>query len=118
VQVKQKTPILSAKVLYWRMLNYVKPHWFTFSMSILALIILAATNTGFLATIKTVTDEGFVNSKQSNNALLPILLIGLLSLRALSGFISAYTMRWVGRKVIEQIRLDAFKANDIARELL
>lgn len=108
MQVKQKTPILSAKVLYWRMLNYVKPHWFTFSMSILALIILAATNTGFLATIKTVTDEGFVNSKQSNNALLPILLIGLLSLRALSGFISAYTMRWVGRKVIEQIRLDAF----------
>jgi ATP-binding cassette, subfamily B, bacterial MsbA len=108
VQVKQKTPILSAKTLYWRMLNYVKPHWLIFSISIIALIILSATNTGFLATIKTVTDEGFVNTQQSNHALLPLLLIGLLSLRALAGFISAYTMRWVGRKVIEQIRLDAF----------
>ncbi|MCH9848821.1 MAG: lipid A export permease/ATP-binding protein MsbA [Betaproteobacteria bacterium] len=90
------------------MLNYVKPHWLIFSISIIALIILSATNTGFLATIKTVTDEGFVNTQQSNHALLPLLLIGLLSLRALAGFISAYTMRWVGRKVIEQIRLDAF----------
>ena len=108
MQSQQKTPSLSAKKLYWRMLNYVKPHWLIFSISIIALIILSATNTGFLATIKTVTDEGFVNTQQSNHALLPLLLIGLLSLRALSGFISAYTMRWVGRKVIEQIRLDAF----------
>lgn len=108
MQSQQKTPSLSAKKLYWRMLNYVKPHWLIFSISIIALIILSATNTGFLATIKTVTDEGFVNTQQSNHALLPLLLIGLLSLRALAGFISAYTMRWVGRKVIEQIRLDAF----------
>ena len=108
MQSQQKTPSLSAKKLYWRMLNYIKPHWLIFSISIIALIILSATNTGFLATIKTVTDEGFVNTQQSNHALLPLLLIGLLSLRALSGFISAYTMRWVGRKVIEQIRLDAF----------
>lgn len=90
------------------MLDYVKPHWFIFGISILALITLSATNTGFLATIKTITDDGFVNTQQDNHALLPLLLISLLSLRAISGFISTYTMRWVGRKVIEQIRLDAF----------
>jgi ATP-binding cassette, subfamily B, bacterial MsbA len=99
---------ISPKKLYLRMLNYVKPQWLIFSLSILALIILSATNTGFLATIKTVTDEGFVNTDTHNSVFLPLMLIGLLSLRAFSGFISTYAMRWVGRKVIEQIRLDAF----------
>ncbi len=108
MEVKNKTPSLTAKKCYWRMLNYVKPHWLIFSISLLALILLSATNTGFLATIKTVTDEGFVSRDEHNSTLLPLMLIGLLSLRALSGFISSYTMRWVGRKVIEQIRLDAF----------
>jgi subfamily B ATP-binding cassette protein MsbA len=99
---------LDAKKLFGRMLSYVKPHWVIFSISILALIILSATNTGFLATIKKVTDDGFVNADTRNTVLLPLMLIGLLSLRALSGFTASYTMRWVGRKVIEQMRLDAF----------
>jgi ATP-binding cassette, subfamily B, bacterial MsbA len=100
---------LDTKTLYLRMLNYVKPHWILFSISILALIILSATNTGFLATIKTVTDEGFVNTSSENSLYLPFMLFGLLSLRAFAGFTSTYTMRWVGRKVIEQIRLDTFE---------
>lgn len=108
MQAKVKSQLFSAKQLYWRMLNYVKPYWLIFGISILALIILSATNTGFLATIKTVTDEGFTTSHEHNSVLLPLMLIGLLSLRALSAFVSSYSMRWVGRKVIEQIRLDAF----------
>lgn len=108
MQANKNTPALSAKKLYWRMLRYVQPHWLVFSISLLALVILSATNTGFLATIKTVTDEGFVHADKANTVLLPLMLIGLLALRALSGFTSSYTMRWVGRKVIEQIRLDAF----------
>jgi len=100
---------LRASQLYLRMMHYVKPHWAVFGISILALIILSATNTGFLATIKTVTDEGFGPARTTDNALLlPLMFIGLLSLRAFSGFLSIYTMRWVGRKVIEQMRLDAF----------
>lgn len=99
---------LDTKKLYLRMLSYVKPQWAIFSISIIALIILSATNTGFLATIKTVTDDGFVNTNTHNTYHLPLMLIGLLSIRALSGFTSTYSMRWVGRKVIEQIRLDAF----------
>jgi ATP-binding cassette, subfamily B, bacterial MsbA len=108
---KGKSPeskIVSAKKLYLRMLAYVRPQWLVFTISIVALVVLSATNTGFLATIKTVTDEGFVHNESHHSKLLPLMLIGLLSLRALSGFTSSYAMRWVGRKVIEQIRLDAF----------
>jgi ATP-binding cassette, subfamily B, bacterial MsbA len=104
--IKSKT--LNAKTLHLRMLMYVKQQWIVFSISILALMILSATNTGFLATIKMVTDEGFVNTDTHNRIFLPFMLIGLLALRAISGFTSSFAMRWVGRKVIEQIRLDAF----------
>lgn len=99
---------VSTKALFLRMLGYVKQHWLVFGISIFALVVLSATNTGFLATIKTVTDEGFVNTDTHNSLFLPLMLVGLLTLRAVSGFTSTFTMRWVGRKVIEQIRLDTF----------
>ena len=86
--------------LYLRMLSYIKPVWIVLTISITGLIILSASNTGFLATIKRVTDDGFVNTKPDNSFYLPCLLIGLLAIRALAGFISSYSMRWVGRKVI------------------
>lgn len=99
----------SAKKVYLRLLEYTKPHWMVFAISILALIVLSATNTGFLATIKLVTDEGFVAADSDKRSYLPLMLTGLLSLRALSGFVSNFTLRWVGRRVVEKLRLDAFR---------
>jgi len=83
---------LDSKMLYLRMLVYVKQQWVVFSISILALMILSATNTGFLATIKMVTDEGFVNTDTHNRIFLPLMLIGLLALRAFSGFTSTFAI--------------------------
>src|SRR5690606_147982 len=103
------SPELSAKTLYLRLLKYAKRHWVVFAISIMALVILSATNTGFLATIKLVTDEGFVNKDSTKLNLLPLRLFGLLAVRALAGFISAFAMRWVGRRVVEDLRLDAFR---------
>nr|MDH4456503.1 lipid ABC transporter permease/ATP-binding protein [Candidatus Methylopumilus sp.] len=48
----------SAKMLYLRMLKYALRYWQMFGFSILALVAFSATNTGFLATIKLVTDAG------------------------------------------------------------
>jgi subfamily B ATP-binding cassette protein MsbA len=99
----------SAKVLYLRLLRYAWRYRLVFGLSILALIILSLTNTGFLAVIKQVTDEGFVERDSSQLSLLPFMLFGLLAIRALAGFVSNFSMRWVARRVIENLRLDAFK---------
>lgn len=99
----------NTKKLYLRLFEYAKTHWLMFSISILALVVLSATNTGFLATIKMVTDEGFVTVDSDKHKILPLMLISLLSLRAVSGFISSFTLRWVGRRVVEKLRLDAFQ---------
>ncbi|WP_137719914.1 lipid A export permease/ATP-binding protein MsbA [Methylobacillus flagellatus] len=100
---------VGAKVLYMRLLKYAGRYWLVFAASILALVIFSATNTGFLATIKLVTDEGFVSRDSDKLSLLPLMLFGLLALRAFSGFVSNYAMRWVARHVVEDLRLDAFR---------
>jgi subfamily B ATP-binding cassette protein MsbA len=97
-----------AKTLYLRLLRYAWRHWPVFLLSIASLAIFSATNTGFLASIKMVTDQGFVQRDPAKLSLLPWILFGLLTLRALAGFISSFSMRWVARRVVERIRLDAF----------
>ncbi|MCB5188415.1 lipid A export permease/ATP-binding protein MsbA [Methylobacillus caricis] len=98
----------NAKVLYLRLLKYAARYWGVFLISVIALVTFSATNTGFLATIKMVTDEGFVNQDSTKLHVLPFMLFGLLAIRALAGFISNFAMRWVSRRVVENLRQDAF----------
>lgn len=100
----------NAKMLYLRLLRYAWRYKLIFLISILAMVVLSATNTGFLATIKQVTDDGFVKQDPSKVNLLPFMLLGLLVLRATAGFVSNFAMRWVARHVVEDVRRDAFRS--------
>ncbi len=101
--------IANAKMLYLRLLRYAWQYKLVFALGIFSLVILSATNTGFLATIKQVTDEGFVKQSPEKMKFLPLILFGLMALRAISGFFSNFSMRWVARRVIESLRRDTFK---------
>ena len=107
-QNKKPAGQLSMK-LYLRMVKYAGVYWKVFVFSILSLMVLSATNTGFLATIKMVTDEGFVKHDVTKFHTLPLMLFGLIALRAISGFCAVFAMRWVARHVVEDLRLDAFR---------
>ena len=104
-----KVTLAEFKKIYSRIFGYALKYKWTLSISIFSLIILALTNTGFLALIKKITDEGFVEQASNSTILLPIALVILMTIRALSGFISGYSMRWVSRKIVEDLRFDAFK---------
>lgn len=101
-------PPPSAKTLYLRLLGYAWRHWQVFLLSVVALAVYSATNTGFLAAIKMVTDQGFVKQNPEKLGLLPWVLFGLLTIRALCGFVSNFSMRWVSRRVVESVRLNTF----------
>ncbi len=100
--------VANVKLLYLRLLKYAWRYKLVFASSIIAMIVLSATNTGFLATIKHVTDDGFVNHNPDQVSYLPFLLFGLLVVRATSGFVANFAMRWVSRRVVENLRMDAF----------
>ena len=104
-----KVTLAEFKKIYSRVFNYALKYKWTLSISIFSLIILALTNTGFLVLIKKITDEGFVEQASNASIFLPIALIILMTIRALSGFVSGYSMRWVSRKIVEDLRFDAFK---------
>ncbi len=99
---------VSAVQVYLRLISYSAKHWKIFALSVISLFILSATNTGFLATIKLVTDEGFVKRDASQFHTLPFILLGLMLLRSLSGFVANFTIRYVARRVVEALRLHAF----------
>jgi ATP-binding cassette, subfamily B, bacterial MsbA len=106
---KENTPhIANAKVLYLRLFRYALRHKLVFALGILASIIWSSTNTGFLASIRQVIDDGFVKQSPDKLAQLPLLLFGLMALRAFAGFISNFSMRWLGRNIVEALRRDTF----------
>lgn len=92
-----------------RLMAYIKPYWLVFAAALACLVILSASNTGFLSTIKHVTDEGFAgHAETSARVTLAAMLCGLLFVRALAGFGSNYLIRIVGRRVIEDVRNHVF----------
>jgi subfamily B ATP-binding cassette protein MsbA len=105
----KKHHIANAKVLYMRLLRYAWRFKTVFAMSILAAIVFSATSSGFLYAIKRVTDEGFNKQAPDKALYLPLMLLGLMSLRAIAGFSSTFCMRWVARRVVEALRRDAFR---------
>ncbi len=104
-----KVTLSEFKKIYSRVFNYAFKYKWILSISLFSLVILALTNTGFLALIKKITDEGFVEQASNSSIFLPIALVVLMTIRALSGFVSGYSMRWVSRKIVEDLRFDAFK---------
>jgi len=101
--------IHNAKALYLRIFRYVWRYRLVFIITILSTGILALSNTGFLALIKKVTDDGFVKQSTEQLVLLPLMLFALMALRALAGFASMYSMRWVARRLVETLRREAFE---------
>jgi len=99
---------VDSKILYLRLFSYAWKYKGVLLIGVLGLVFLSATNTAFLATIKQVTDEGFVKQTPDKVSLLPLMLFGLMSVRGLSGFISGFAMRWVARRVVEDLRRNIF----------
>jgi ATP-binding cassette, subfamily B, bacterial MsbA len=96
------------KLLYKRLFAYAWQYKLHFALSIVATAVLSFSNTAFLALIKKVTDEGFVQQSTQQVYILPLMLFGLMTLRAMAGFFSSYSLRIVARRVVETMRKQVF----------
>ncbi len=97
-----------ARVIYARLLRYAVPHWRMFVLAMLAMLVFAATNTGFAALMKPMIDGSFVDKDPEVIRLVPLLIIGLFLVRGLANFGSSYCMTLVGREVIRDLRRAMF----------
>ena len=97
-----------SRALYGRLLGYVKPYWRMFALSIVGLVLTAATEPMLPALFKPLLDEGFVAKDQAFIRWVPLLLLGLFVLRGVASFVSTYCMAWVGSRLVMDLRAAMF----------
>lgn len=102
------TPVPDSRVLYGRLLTYVKPYWRMFALSLVALILTAATEPMLPALFKPLLDQGFVAKDQDFIRWVPLLLLALFVVRGLTSFVSTYCMAWVGSRLVMDLRAAMF----------
>ena len=95
---------LSTRALYLRLLRYVWPYRWVFLISVVALVIGAATDTSFAALMKWMVDGTFINKDAGVMKWLPFAIIGITLIRVLANFASHYSINWVGNRVVMDLR--------------
>lgn len=99
--------IMNTRSLYLRLLSFVKPHWFIFLISIICMIISAATEPLFAEMLKWLW-SGFADPENTKVILIPVAIVGLFALRGILTFGATYGMSWVSNTVITDIRSRMF----------
>jgi subfamily B ATP-binding cassette protein MsbA len=90
--------------LYFRLLGYVKPYWQRFAVSILAMIVVAATETGLPALVKPLLDGTFVDRDAAMMRWVPVAIVGLFLVRGAASFVSGYMIQWVAQQLVVDLR--------------
>ncbi|MCK4743780.1 MAG: lipid A export permease/ATP-binding protein MsbA [Sulfuriflexus sp.] len=93
---------------YRRLLTYVWPHWKVFLLGIIGMAAFSATEAGFPWLMKPLVDDSLIAKDPESIAFIPILLIGLFTVRIVVNFVATYCMSWVGRAVIKELRKQMF----------
>lgn len=93
---------------YRRLFQQTTVYWKVFTLSIIGMVIVAATETAFAALMKPLMDEGFVKHSSEISQWLPAMLITIFLLRAVAMFMAMYGMSWVGRNIIQVLREKMF----------
>jgi subfamily B ATP-binding cassette protein MsbA len=97
-----------SRTLYRRLLGYVKPYWRMFALSLVALVLTAATEPMLPALFKPLLDQGFVAKDPAFIRWVPVLLLALFVVRGVTSFVSTYCMAWVGSRLVMDLRAAMF----------
>ena len=95
--------------LYLRLLGYLRPYTFVFSISIFGMILAAATEVALPIVIKPFLDGTFIDKDPSLMTWAPIALILIFLVRGVGGFIAQYASAWVGNKMVMDLREEMFE---------
>ncbi len=95
--------------LYLRLLGYVRPYWKFFALSVIGMILTAATEPMFPALMKPLLDGSFVNKDTSVMIWVPLALIGLFLVRGALTYVTSYALAWVSNRLTLDLRNEMFR---------
>jgi len=89
-----------------RLFGYLKSFGLIFTIAILGNLVYAGMDYALVKSIEPLTDEALVKGNMKFLAMAPFFIVGVIVIRGLSAFISAYCMSWVGQNVVRKIRVE------------
>ena len=93
--------------VYRRLLAYAIPFWVPFVIATLGNAVYAGASTGMAAAMEFVI-QALQNPTPENRLFLPLLIIGVFAIRGLGFFFSKYFMSYVGRNIVNTMRIQTF----------
>lgn len=97
-------PEMSSHELYLRLLRHITPYWRMFSVSLVAMLIVAATEPAFPALLKPLLDGSFVKKDLTLMRWAPIMIILIFLVRGAASYISSYAISWVSNRLVLDLR--------------
>lgn len=101
-------PALSNRVIYARLLTYLRPYWKAFAIAVLGMVAIAATEPAFPAIMKYLLDRGFKTDDARMVWLIPSGIILLFLVRGIFTFCTSYLMTWISTRLITDLRREMF----------
>src|SRR3954468_4871175 len=95
-----------SRELYVRLLGYMRPHARVFALSVLGMILAAATEPLFPALIKPLLDGGFGTGAKPKLSpeLFAGAILGVFLVRGILTFFSSYCLHWVSHRLVLDLR--------------
>lgn len=100
--------IISFTVLYRRLFKYLKRYLGIFIISVLSMMIVAATMPLFARLMKPLINQGFVEQNMQTINWLPLEIIGIFLVRGIFNFINEYTTSYIAGHLVQTMRQDLF----------
>jgi subfamily B ATP-binding cassette protein MsbA len=96
-----------SRTLYVRLLGYMRPHARVFALSVLGMMLAAATEPLLPALMKPLLDAGFATRGAPTNlapGVFAFAIVGIFLLRGLLTFFSSYCLNWVSHRLVLDLR--------------
>lgn len=94
--------------IYKRLLGYTRPYWPVVLLALLGMVIDAGALTAFARFIKPMLDGLFTVRDPATIFWMPIWIVVIFLVRGLGTFSERYGTAYVGRRVVQQMRMDVF----------
>ncbi len=95
---------MTSTQLYFRLLRYVKPYWGVFALSIVGMLLTAATEVALPMAVKPFLDGTFVKKDPFLIAWVPVFMVLLYVVRGAATYMGTYASAWVGNRVVMDLR--------------
>ena len=95
--------------LYKRIFGFIRPYWRLGVVAIICMVLAAGGQAAFAWIIQPLVDGTFIEQDPSARVWVPAALVSIFLFHGVTTFASDYTVAWVGRRVVKDIRQAVFE---------